>query len=222
MHLMMKFCMQNSQSNKEAALERLSEAVEHALEQSEGLLKLENGAGEERLISAKFMCPYDGFSFPEVEPRLFHSTLPMAHVLHVMGLVRNTSLDLSHVRCVMAQGFARKHCMCIWEREDIERSRRVIIKPELSEKQDSILLKQQNLRSLMRMNFSQHLKLSKQDQEVSKVVIKEILHDLSLCSMWVSNISRLIAVQIRFLEGKRSVFVSHLNWLRTCGSALCA
>jgi excinuclease UvrABC ATPase subunit len=53
----------------------LSEAVEKALEQSDGLVKIEDANGE-RLISAKFMCPYDGFSFPEVEPRLFSFNSP--------------------------------------------------------------------------------------------------------------------------------------------------
>jgi excinuclease UvrABC ATPase subunit len=50
-----------AQATKQAALERLSEAVERALQESEGLVKIEDSSGE-RLISAKFMCPYDGFS----------------------------------------------------------------------------------------------------------------------------------------------------------------
>ena len=61
--------------SKSAALERLSEGVERALAESDGLVKIED-AGGERLISAKFMCPYDGFSFPEVEPRLFSFNSP--------------------------------------------------------------------------------------------------------------------------------------------------
>ena len=55
---------------KQAAVERLSEAVERALQESDGLVKIEDPK-DTRLVSAKFMCPYDGFSFPEVEPRLF-------------------------------------------------------------------------------------------------------------------------------------------------------
>ena len=31
---------------------------------------------EEKLMSSKFMCPYDGFSFPEIEPRLFSFNSP--------------------------------------------------------------------------------------------------------------------------------------------------
>src|SRR3989344_2800347 len=59
-----------------AMRERLSDAVEKALEESNGLLKVEDHGGNTRLISAKFMCPYDGFSFPEIEPRLFSFNSP--------------------------------------------------------------------------------------------------------------------------------------------------
>lgn len=62
-------------AKKEAGLERLSEAVEKALQESNGLLKFESPEGE-KLISSKFMCPYDGFSYPEIEPRLFSFNSP--------------------------------------------------------------------------------------------------------------------------------------------------
>ncbi len=60
---------------KQSSMERLSEAVERALQEAEGLVKIEDTNGE-RLVSAKFMCAYDGFSFPEVEPRLFSFNSP--------------------------------------------------------------------------------------------------------------------------------------------------
>jgi excinuclease ABC subunit A len=53
------------------ARERASEAIERALHESDGLVKITDASGESRVVSAKFMCAYDGFSFPEVEPRLF-------------------------------------------------------------------------------------------------------------------------------------------------------
>lgn len=55
--------------------ERLAEAVEKALEESEGLVKVMMG-DEVQTLSSKFSCPYDGFSFPEVEPRLFSFNSP--------------------------------------------------------------------------------------------------------------------------------------------------
>ncbi len=55
--------------------ERLSEAVERALEESDGLVCMRIG-NESLVLSSKFSCPYDGFSYPEVEPRLFSFNSP--------------------------------------------------------------------------------------------------------------------------------------------------
>jgi excinuclease ABC subunit A len=56
--------------------ERLSEAIERALNETDGLIQIRNAEGVYRTVSAKFMCPNDGFSFPEVEPRLFSFNSP--------------------------------------------------------------------------------------------------------------------------------------------------
>jgi excinuclease ABC subunit A len=71
--------------------ERLSEAVELALAQSSGLVKIESPDGATRTLSAKFICPIDGSSFPEVEPRLFsfnspYGACPECNGLGVVGL----------------------------------------------------------------------------------------------------------------------------------------
>jgi len=74
--------------------ERLSEAVELALVQSNGLVKVESPDGSERTLSAKFICPIDGSSFPEVEPRLFsfnspYGACPECNGLGVVGIFQN-------------------------------------------------------------------------------------------------------------------------------------
>jgi excinuclease ABC subunit A len=74
--------------------ERLSEAVELALLQSNGLVKIESPDGIERVLSAKFICPVDGSSFPEVEPRLFsfnspYGACPECNGLGVVGIFQN-------------------------------------------------------------------------------------------------------------------------------------
>ncbi len=53
---------------------RLSEAIESALKYGNGVITVitEN----EVSLSAKFTCPEDGFSFPEIEPRLFSFNSP--------------------------------------------------------------------------------------------------------------------------------------------------
>ncbi len=59
-----------------AARERLSEALELALKESDGLVKIKHADGTVETLSAKFICPEDGMSFPEVEPRLFSFNSP--------------------------------------------------------------------------------------------------------------------------------------------------
>lgn len=61
-------------NNPEMA-ERLREAVERSLAEAEGMVRIVFGE-ETFLLSAKFSCPYDGFSYPEVEPRLFSFNSP--------------------------------------------------------------------------------------------------------------------------------------------------
>lgn len=59
----------------ETSKERLSEAVERALAESDSLVNVQIGS-ETVTLSSKFSCPYDGFSYPEVEPRLFSFNSP--------------------------------------------------------------------------------------------------------------------------------------------------
>ncbi len=61
--------------DEKGAHERLSEAIEKAIHESDGLLVLHLGE-EEHLMSAKWACPKDGFAFPEIEPRLFSFNSP--------------------------------------------------------------------------------------------------------------------------------------------------
>ncbi len=55
--------------------ERLREAVDRALEEAEGVIGITIG-GKDRVLSSKYSCPYDGFSYPEIEPRLFSFNSP--------------------------------------------------------------------------------------------------------------------------------------------------
>ena len=81
-------------SDPKGSRERLSEAVELALMQSNGLVKIESPDGSERTLSAKFICPVDGSSFPEVEPRLFsfnspYGACPECNGLGVVGIFQS-------------------------------------------------------------------------------------------------------------------------------------
>ena len=81
-------------SDPKGSNERLSEAVELALSEAQGLVKIESPDGSERTLSAKFICPVDGSSFPEVEPRLFsfnspYGACPECNGLGVVGIFQN-------------------------------------------------------------------------------------------------------------------------------------
>ncbi len=81
--------------------ERLSEAIEVALGVANGLVKIESPGGETRTLSAKFICPVDGSSFPEVEPRLFsfnspYGACPECNGLGVVGLFNDEECPVCH------------------------------------------------------------------------------------------------------------------------------
>src|SRR3989339_234094 len=56
--------------------QRISEAVETALEHGNDLVTVQFSDKSEQTFSAKFSCPKCGFSFPEIEPRLFSFNSP--------------------------------------------------------------------------------------------------------------------------------------------------
>lgn len=83
------------------ARERLSEAIEHALKESSGLIKIESPDGDVRTLSAKFICPADGSSFPEVEPRLFsfnspYGACPECNGLGTVGIFHDDECPVCH------------------------------------------------------------------------------------------------------------------------------
>lgn len=66
--------LRNKKTEKDSMM-RLSEAIERALHESNGLLEVEI-LGEKTIMSNKFSCAECGFSFPEIEPRLFSFNSP--------------------------------------------------------------------------------------------------------------------------------------------------
>jgi excinuclease ABC subunit A len=72
--------------NPDGARERLSEALELALKEADGLVKIKHADGTLETLSSKFICPEDGMSFPEVEPRLFSFNSPYGACPNCNGL----------------------------------------------------------------------------------------------------------------------------------------
>lgn len=86
----------------DAARERLSEALELALKESDGLVKIGHADGTLETLSARFICPDDGASFPEVEPRLFSFNSPYGACPNCNGL--GTESLFSEKVCSVCEG----------------------------------------------------------------------------------------------------------------------
>jgi len=85
------------ETDKKNAEERLSESLEKALEEANGLVEIsfrdlaeENNNKEYKpertIMSNKFACPKDGYSYPEIEPRLFSFNSPYGACPECNGL----------------------------------------------------------------------------------------------------------------------------------------
>ncbi len=73
---------------KDEAISRLTESLQLALKKGEGLVEIENldDPAQTRLFNQNLSCPDCGFSFPEVEPRLFSFNSPFGACKECHGL----------------------------------------------------------------------------------------------------------------------------------------
>ncbi len=155
-----------------AAHERASEAIERALAESDGLVRITDPAGLSKIVSAKFMCAYDGFSFPEIEPRLFSFNSPYGACPECKGL--GTKYFFGDEACDTCHGARlRPESLSVF-----------LGKVEEPAGHDGPA-RGTNIVSLSSFSIqdAQHffdtLKLTKKEQEISKVIIKEITSRLA-------------------------------------------
>lgn len=152
------------QEDRKSSEERLIESLEKSMEESDGLVRVvvnemarqreKDYTPEEFTMSSKFSCPNDGFSFPEIEPRLFSFNSPYGACPECNGL--GTKYFFGDEKCKVCEG-AR-------------------LRPEALK----VLIGGKNIVEFASLSikdaydFFVELKLSKRDQEISKVVVKEI------------------------------------------------
>lgn len=154
--------------NKKDAEERLGESLEKALDEAEGLLefsfrdlnedvksKKETTKPNERVImSNKFACPKDGYSYPEIEPRLFSFNSPYGACPECNGL--GTKHFFGDEVCPVCNG-AR-------------------LRPEALH----VLVGGKNIVDFVNMSiqdafeFLDRTKLTEREKNISKVVVREI------------------------------------------------
>lgn len=146
--------------NKDAMV-RLSEAVERAILESEGLVEIHVN-GENHIMSSKFMCGTCGASFPEIEPRLF-------------------SFNSPYGACATCNGLGLKYFGSLDACEDCggKRLRKEALNVFLDESRKKInIVEATNLTIKEAHEFFTDLKLTEQEEEISRVVVNEIVSRL--------------------------------------------
>lgn len=153
--------------NKDEARARLAEAVERALLESDGLVTVSIGEeNNEFLFSNKFACKNDGFSFPEVEPRLF-------------------SFNSPYGACATCNGLGSKYfggdepCDdCKGARLRVEALNVFLMRNDIKSKKENKdkvnILDLSSLSIKDAYEFFKNLKLSPKEREISLPVVREI------------------------------------------------
>lgn len=156
--------------NKEVGYkERLSEAIEAAIQESNGLVRIVT-AEEDKLMSSNFMCPYDGFSFPEIEPRLFSFNSPHGACSECNGL--GTKYMFGTDECPVCNG-ARLRPEALH-----------VFLPGVNSKKAGEVKEKINIVDVTSMSvkdslvFFDNLNLTKVQNDIAKVVLKEITERL--------------------------------------------
>jgi len=170
-----RFSLHELKDNKEVGRARLAEAVERALIESDGLVQVKIGE-DEFVMSAKFACKNDGFSFPEIEPRLFSFNSPYGACPACNGL--GTKYFGGEELCDSCKGARlRPEALNVFlaspPRQDLGAD---------SKKQKSLglasgrvnILDLASLSIADAADFFKNLKLSPQEKEISLPVVKEI------------------------------------------------
>jgi len=99
--------------NNKGFRSQLAEAVETALDRANGVVTFIYSDGSEHVMSSEYACPDDGFSFPEVEPRLFSFNSPYGACPECHGL--GTESVWSEKPCAMCHGARlRQEALHVW------------------------------------------------------------------------------------------------------------
>lgn len=160
------------------AKERLSEAIERAVHEADGLIRIEypwmtsanfteptsaslasSMPANETLMSVKFMCPYDGFSYPEIEPRLFSFNSPYGACSACNGL--GTEGLFAEEVCKACKGVRLRD-----EALHVKIGTKNIVDTTAQSIEEAI-------------EYFKTIKLTDAEKEISKVVLKEIQARLS-------------------------------------------
>ncbi len=151
-------------SGERDARERLTEAIELALHESDGLIEIESPDGIVQTLSSKFVCAACGLAFPEVEPRLFSFNSPYGACEGCNGL--GTTGFLHEEVCTVCHG-ARLRPEAL----------HVLVGGGVGTGRNIVDLTARSIDDAQ--SFIQDLALTEKEREIAKVVLKEIEARLS-------------------------------------------
>ncbi len=161
-----QFAVHEFVDDKEGSSMRLSEALERALLESDGLVAIKINH-EEFIMSAKFACKNDGFSFPEVEPRLFSFNSPYGACPACNGL--GSKYFMGDEPCDICHGARlRPEALNVFLEADVLNEKGKISKRKVN------ILNLADLSIADAHDFFKNLKLSEQEKEISIPVVREI------------------------------------------------
>lgn len=161
------FAVHEFVDNKEGSRMRLAEAVERALIESDGLVTIKIDE-EEFIVSAKFACKNDGFSFPEIEPRLFSFNSPYGACPACNGL--GSKYFAGDEPCDACHGARLRP-----EALNVFLNSNTSPKTVLGEEGKGVnILDLASLSIADAHEFFKNLKLSNQEKEISVPVVREI------------------------------------------------
>ncbi|MFA6601441.1 MAG: excinuclease ABC subunit UvrA, partial [Candidatus Paceibacterota bacterium] len=154
---------ENIKTSAGPAGEAASPTFESEANKTKGKTAPPKGAGvvvsNEVLMSVKFMCPYDGFSYPEIEPRLFSFNSPYGACPACNGL--GTESIFSDKPCPVCKG------------------------ARLRDEALHVLIEKKSIVDITSMSiekaivFFRDISLTEAEKEIAKVVLKEIGDRLS-------------------------------------------
>ncbi len=169
-----EFFISEFTDNTKGVRERLAEAVERALDETDGLVRMVIG-DEDRLMSAKFACPDDGFSYPEVEPRLFSFNSPAGACQGCNGL--GTKHFFGDEPCEVCHGARlREEALHVTIGDADARAEAELSKKKIGD----TIPRGKNITQITDLSieeadaFFRSLSLTPTEKEISNVVIKEI------------------------------------------------
>ncbi|MEK7635406.1 MAG: excinuclease ABC subunit UvrA [Patescibacteria group bacterium] len=161
--------------DQKSAEERLSEDLEKALEESEGMVKImfrdmaleknKDYVPEEIFMSNKLSCPKDGYSYPEVEPRLFSFNSPYGACPECNGL--GTRHFFGEESCPVCNGARLRP-----EALHVTLGKSPSSKTSADQGQNIVDLTSMSIKDVY--DFFIELKLTEREKNISKVVMKEI------------------------------------------------